>query len=333
MKKTAIVAAMLLSAASLSAQDPQGHVSYSLPRTVLNFEVSARQEVFHAGPYAKYAKKYLGIDVREEDQTTYSITSVKLIPQTEADQSSRFSLMVDPEVRLTFLQMTSQGLVAGQPGTYSEGSDWKFTTDSKGNFTGIPSNLTVQSTTLHSKKGIVQQNTVVEKTPEKKAQEVAEMIFKIRDNRYKILVGDTDATYSGEAMKATIDELSRMENEYMTLFTGYSEYQDQTASFEVVPDNARQQQIYPAFRLSDTEGLVAPDNMTGKPYYVELFPEKVATPATDGKKGRKPDQEITYRIPAACTAKLSEGAVTVLQTRVAVYQLGQTTTYPLYKQK
>ena len=48
-----------------------------------------------------------------------------------------------------------------------------------------------------------------------------------------MVVGDTDATYSGEAMKATIDALNKLEQDYLALFTGVSEFGSQSASFEV----------------------------------------------------------------------------------------------------
>ena len=59
MKKCFIIAAaMLLSLAGRA----QGTVSYSMPQTVLVFNVEAQKESFYAGPYARYARKYLGID-------------------------------------------------------------------------------------------------------------------------------------------------------------------------------------------------------------------------------------------------------------------------------
>ena len=53
---------MLLASVSASAQktqDPEGSLTYCLPSTVLTLEVEAVQEKFFAGPYAKYAEKYL----------------------------------------------------------------------------------------------------------------------------------------------------------------------------------------------------------------------------------------------------------------------------------
>ena len=84
--------------------------------------------------------------------------------------------------------------------------------------------------------------------------------------------------------------------------------------------------------MSDEEGLVPADNVSGKPYFVQLTVEDVApAPALDSKA--KPVQVINYRIPAICNVRLTDGISTLLQTRVPVYQLGIIAAYPILKTK
>ena len=96
------------------------------------------------------------------------------------------------------LKLTSQGLVS--TGNQQVKTDWKFPAQQKQEFNARPANLTNAS-------GAMGREVVVEKGEEAKAAEVAKRIFAIRENKYNILVGDTDATYSGEAMKTAIDAL------------------------------------------------------------------------------------------------------------------------------
>ena len=76
MKKTfrtlSLLALAALSAPSY-AQDLVGTVSYALPQTTITMEVEAVREYFYAGPYAKYAEKYLGVQARQADQTTCTL--------------------------------------------------------------------------------------------------------------------------------------------------------------------------------------------------------------------------------------------------------------------
>ncbi len=331
MKKLLFFIAVMLMPQLVRAQ---GTVSYSMPQTVLVFSVEAQKESFYAGPYARYAQKYLGISAELYDRVSYTVTSVKLYPAVEADQSVRYTYVLNGQSQPLFLQLTSQGLVSGPAGAYTADKGWKYPAGKGTGFSGkgIPANLTERTNTLYEADNhAVRQKVVVEKSTEDKAKEVADKIFEIRENKYKILVGDTDATYSGEAMKATIDALNKLEQDYLALFTGVSEFGSQSASFEVIP-SVKKNQTYVAFRLSDEEGLVPADNVSGKPYFVTLAVESVA-PAPPVESKSKPAQVVNYRIPAVCGVRLTDGINTLLQTRVPVYQLGIVAAYPVYKTK
>ena len=324
-----MICAALSAAFSLRAQDPEGALVYALPQTVISVEVEAVREDFHAGPYAKYAQKYLGIDARQADAVTYTVSGINLSAFTEADQTRRFTL--NPGKGLpSFLSLTAQGLVAVGDGQ-STGTNWRFTADSKGDFSdrGVGSNLSSASTTLYrSVAGQtvgVQQEMVVVKSLEDRAKEAADMIFRLRRSRVEIITGDTDATYSGEAMGAAIGEIARLEEEYMSLFVGYSEFQTQKMNYEILPVPGNQQR-YVAFRVSDSQGIVSADNVSGKPYILELVPQEVTAPmGGGGAKGNV----AHYRIPAVCGVKLGDGVNTLLQTRIPVYQLGIESTFPI----
>ena len=321
--------------------DPVGFLTYSLPMTTITLDVEAVQEKFYAGPYAKYAEKYLGIKARQQDETSFQLTQVSMIPYVEADQSRRYSLNVKKgTIEATFLKLSAEGLISFADGNFGNESIWRFPTRTYGDFSdkGVTSNVTSESTTLYrntksenayNKVG-VQQNMVVEKSPEKRAAEMADMILKLRQQRLQIVTGDTDATYNGEAMGAAIDELTRLEKEYMTLFIGYSEYQTQRMKFEVVPEAARESQMYIAFRLSDTAGLVPADNLTGKPVIMEIVPQEFAQPSVTPLESRNAKPvEAYYRIPAVCVVKLIDAGEVLLQNRMPIYQLGKEASLPV----
>lgn len=332
------VAMLLMIPFAASAQknsDPEGFLTYSLPSTTIMLEVEAVQESFYAGPYARYADKYLGIDARQNDETTLQLTQVKMTPLVEADQNRRYSLNVKKgQIDGAFLKLSAEGLISFSDAKYGDNSVWRFPTDGQGNFAnkGVTSNMTSASTTLYRNggKSAVKQSMLVGKTIEQKAAEAADMIVKLREQRLQIVTGDTDATYSGEAMGAAIAELTRLEEEYMTLFTGYSEYQTQQMTFEVFPDAANEEQIYVAFRLSDTEGLVPADNLSGKPVIMQIIPQTFAqTEVTVEDEKNVKTVLAYYRIPAVCTVKLMDGVNLLLQSRLPVYQLGQESSLPV----
>lgn len=352
MKRAFLTAVTALMALSLTAptsanndKDREGVVTYSLPTTVITLDVAASQESFHAGPYAKFADKYLGIKARQKDEVTVQVTSIKLTPRVEADQSRRYSLQVPKgEVDGNLFKLCSAGLVTFTDATFGEGVQWRFPQQSKADFAGkgVSSNLTSESTTLYRNqkkesaysKVAVQQSMVVEKSIEKKASEAAQTIFKLRQKRLQIVTGDTDATYSGAAMGSALEELVRLEEEYMSLFVGYSESRTMSMSFDIIPDASAESQMYIAFRVSDTAGLLPADNLSGKPVLMEIIPQSFveAEPSVTAKKAEKNKKLKTdlvhYRIPSVCTVKIMDGMNLLLQTRVPVYQLGRESSLP-----
>ena len=321
--------------------DPQGLVTYSLPSTTITLDVEAVQEKFHAGPYAKFAEKYLGIKARQKDETTVQLTQIRMTPLVEADHSKRYTLNVKKgDIDATFLKLSSCGLVSFADANFGDESVWRFPTKVSGDFSdkGVSSNLTSESATLYRNaktesaynRVAVQQSMVVEKSLEQKAAETAQMILNLRQQRLQIVTGDTDATYSGEAMGAAIEELTRLEQEYMTLFVGYSDLQTQKMRFDVVPQANQESQMYVAFRLSDAAGLVPADNLSGKPVVMEIVTQDVVDPSVtaDMLKNAK-EVQAYYRIPAVCTVKLMDGANLLLQSRMPVYQLGREASLPV----
>ncbi len=344
MKNIGIILTLALAGMSFAAQaqtgsDPEGYITYALPSTTISLEVEAVQETFYAGPYARYAEKYLGVKPRLKDENTVQLTQLRMVPLVEADQNRRYSLSAARKGLNTssIFKLSSAGLVTFADAKFADESVWRFPVEVKGDFSdkGVSSNITSESTTLYRNdkresmynKVSVQQNMVVEKTLEQKAAETAGTILDLRRQRLQIVTGDTDATYSGEAMGAAIEELTRLEKEYLTLFIGYSEYQTQVMRFDVIPEAGRENQMYVAFRISDSKGLAPADDLAGKPVVMEIVPQKFEETEVPQDKKVK-GEYIHYRIPAVCTVKLKNGADLILQSRMPVYQLGQDSSIP-----
>ena len=186
--------ALPVAASAQKKSDPEGFLTYSLPSTTIVLEVEAIQEKFYVGPYARYAEKYLGIKARQKDETTFQLTEIKMTPLVEADQTKRYTTSVKKgQIDATFLKLSSVGLISFSDAKFGDESVWRFPTETQGDFSGkgVSSNLTSQSATLYRSdnsasaydKVSVQQDMLVEKTPEQRAAETANMILKLRKQR------------------------------------------------------------------------------------------------------------------------------------------------------
>ena len=353
LKILTILTASLLSAVNLFGQT----VVYSLPSTTIHLTVEAVRSSYTPGPYAEYAKKYLGIDVPLEESVTFDLSNIRLTPCLEADMSSCYVINLSGISKkvapLSFLKMTSQGLVVLSNDNTGNESLWRFPTIASGNSDMLASeatsNLTSTETVLYRaerndngefERVAFKQSQVVEKSTEKKAQEAASMILDLRQNRVNIITGNTDATFSGDALRAAIDETYRIEESLMRLFTGTACSSVQTMNFDIVPDSSRTEEIVIAFRLSDTQGLLPSDDISGRPVVMEIVPETVqpeteqfTSSTRNGSSYRtyraSQNDEIHYRIPVICTIKITDGQELILQSRVPVYQKGQELTFPV----
>ena len=336
---------------------PDGVVIYSLPTTVIRLSVEAVCETYTPGPYSQWAKKYLGIDVPQEAGSTYTLSRISMTPYIEADRSCSYIVNLDGLLGdaspASFFEFSSQGLLVLSDENKGRSDAWRFPSIAPGQEdlgSGATSNLTSTETTLYrtvrNESGgydrvAVRQSQVVEKSPEKKAAEAASMILSLRQSRIDIITGNTDATFSGDALRAAIDEISRLEEEYMSLFTGTRVTSSQTKSFDVVPEAGKEEELTIAFRISDTQGLLPSDNVSGRPIVMETVPEdnedfyteQVIDEAKASRARAKYEAatrgDIYYRVPGICTVRVIDGQDLILESRVPVYQKGQELSFPI----
>lgn len=324
MKKMFTAALALLAGLALQAQES----TYSLPSTTFVVEVDAVQEYFFAGPYAAFAPKMLGFSAPEKDAVTAHVTRVALQPCVEADPSARYPVEAGLEY---LLSLSAQGLVCFRDTLEADALRWRFSPIPSRNWTdkGLTGSDVLRTETtvelVQVDTGFVQmpvsRKVPGTKTLEEKAAEAAEIILAVRQERMDIAMGHTDATFSGEALQAALNELSRIEEEYLALFRGYKVERPLHGVFDVQPSADERVQRYVAFLLSDTDGLKAEGR--GTPFYLELEAETNPEPVDAGGRRRV----LRYREPAICTVRLTQDGRDLLVTRAPVYQLGAECSY------
>lgn len=329
MKRITPLALALGLSLTAAAQD----ITYALPSTVFTVKVTVLQEQFYAGPYAPYAKQFLNLDVAQEDASACSVIEAELLTRTEADPKALYTTEAE---NASLLALGAQGLVALQ--SKAETVPWRFQPPVQARFNASITSPERDETritykTIQTAEGELQvpveHKARQAKSLEDKAAEAAEMILTLRKDRLNIISGNTDASYSGEAMGAALKELDRLEAEYLALFQGCCVRSELQAAFDVVPDPSQVHHRYLAFRL--TENGPVPDGVKGVPYYIELEPEEMAFPAEPDKKSKAKENALRYRIPAVCKVRFTRDGVRLLETRQPVYQLGKETLYSTYK--
>jgi len=314
---------------------PQGAVVYSLPRTCVRIVAQAQYTQFTAGPYARYARKFLGIDVPQENTTSYRLTHIEMTPMLEADPHQMYVADVSSKnVSPWFLQLTSQGLVMLADSRSGTETKWRFPSMSgepEVTDAGLIANIKQEQTTLYRSEvqGTtitpvpVQQSQLVEKTLEERADEAARKIFQLRNKRMAIITGDTDAIFSGEAMGSALEEMRRMEEEYMKLFMGVTVTGKSHLAADVVPDAEKTKYI--VFRISEKDGLLPAENVSGRPIVLDmsLIEGNIPVQVRANEQAARSGTRVFYRQPVIMLLRLLDGQQELLQARTPIYQRGQ----------
>lgn len=342
MKRIIIIAAALVLSAlcspSYAQVQPSGTVVYSLPRTTVSVTVEATVVKTVPGPYARFAQKYFGVSAPQNPVASCTVNSITITPFIEADPEARYCVVIPEKGSsvTSYMSLTSQGLIATEPSAGNSASLRFAPQVLSDHFIGAqPSNLASVTTTLYKtvkneageyEKVPVQQSQTVEKSLEKKAEEAAGIIFSLREKRIQIVTGDTDATFSGEAMTSALNEIDRLEKQYTELFFGAKTVFTQVKTFDVVPGtNAKQS--HTVCRISG-EGLSPASTGEGRAISMEISAQQLSIPEVAQGRGRE-NVTIYYRVPATATCRILDGGKMLSETRIIVYQLGEKVAMPL----
>lgn len=252
-----------------------------IPGTALQVTLKIRKDIIKKGPYARYAQQYLGVVAPLNDKTTYSIESGVI----DVLNSSITSLNgVDPDINLEFLDMGSMPIV--------------FSSEE----------LTV--------------NRVGAKVKSLKdmAMDAANTIFTIRKRRLDLITGESQDGF-GEGLRAAIDEMSRLEKEYVELFVGKKIVSYSTQVFGVVPKSNIFN--YVLCRFSDKIGVLDILSSKGEQIMLILAPENSVNIVNIPVKDKKKYIEMTYATPDWVNCSIMHEGKVVSSSMVEMYQYGK----------
>lgn len=343
--KAALVAAVACMAGTAAAQVsafPQGIGSktiegYTLPRTVVTVTLVVEREVILRGPYAKFASQYLGISgAAMTDKQNYRIVDASLGYYEEPDPAQTYHLdqPVDAQSKaFHWLAVTPPQAPLLADADYqgaAMGNHNPFTDVSLSPLYGT----TTEQSGLSSEDSFgelpVNRISSVEKSTEQMASDAASAIFTLRKRRFDLVSGEMGENVFGAGLPAAIQEMNRLETEYLSLFIGKRYTQRIVRTYSVLP-GAKGTSI--VCRFSPTKGIVPDTDLSGRPLVIEMSAEPgTAESGTSGNAGgssKKGAVSVRYRVPAVQIVKLVDGSDELARERVPVFQMGSTTYAPV----
>ncbi|MDR2883440.1 MAG: DUF4831 family protein [Alistipes sp.] len=244
-----------------------------------------RQEVV-AGPYARYAQKYLGVAAPLADKVLHRVKSAELLDSGDAPQSKEtlFPAYATEE----YAVYTHMNPARGFP------------------------RLTVDKTSAATT------------SLEESARLAAEKIFTIRRSRFDLITGEVGENVFGGGLYSALAEMNRLEEEYLSLFLGRVTVGSERREYGVTPVRGRLS--YTVCRFSETDGLLPPDDLSGVPVVLELQAAAGDPPgdAAPNAPARPGPRAVAQLVPADMTGRLILEGAELASGQFRILQMGET---------
>ena len=289
-------------------------VNYFLPKSNLEVRTHVAKIEKNAGPYYRYAEKYLGVaDIVKEDQTYYEMEGIEIFSKGVPDKENVYLVELKSGTTAPFVYLTESGLICTINTEY------------------IPEEIRpenvepVRPTSKLSAETLFTEEYMQAGSTAKMAEIAAKQIYKIRESRMDILTGNLDnVPRDGVALKLILEQLENQEKALVELFTGSSNKSlSTTLSVNIDPKTEMEKEII--FRFSKHLGVVSKDDLSGVPVYINLKKIDVVEPVDFSKKKNKPsDQGVVYNIPGQGIVEVYYGTNQIYKTTLSVTQFGTT---------
>ncbi|MGM9804064.1 MAG: DUF4831 family protein [Muribaculaceae bacterium] len=325
MKFTAIMVASLAMCATLhmSAQTTQKFtaakhneygLTYSMPITHLKVVVEAQKTVKKAGPYYKYAKKYLGTDnVITQDSQEWDLKSVDMWSYGVPNDDNQYLMQFKPGTNV-FVTKSEDGLLLS------------INTENVQAPEQSRKSVTEQASVLNDNSYVkaLPGELLVSASTAKRAEIAAQQIYKIRESRTNLATGEADQMPpDGAAMKLVLQQLDEQEAALTALFLGTVQTGTEVKVYDYVPDTIDVKN-HVLMRISDQNGMVDADDLSGEPLYLTMTViEQGELPVDDkGVEKKLPKGAIIYNMPGKAEFTLQYNAKRVARKTFNVAQLG-----------
>ena len=322
MKKIVATALIMLSLSTYAAESGKQvaanfndySVSYVLPKTVIDIEVELEFTQLKAGPYANYSQKYLGIPAKvTSDSKTWRLVSASAKVSSVPDSSSAYTIQLKSGAT-PYIYINEEGVllaVNAEPMTENVVVEEKQDAE-----------MTSSPLADDSYSYALTEEMLLSGSNIRMAELAAKQIYRIRESRTDIITGESDQQFDGEALKIMMQQLDEQENRLTVMFTGTKQTQRKTVKFRWIPDGACEDVV--VARVSEKEGLVDSNNLSGEPIYISLNNVKRATAPLDSKglPFVLPENSVIYNLPGEAQLSLTHQGELLFTKKVELTQFG-----------
>lgn len=158
-------------------------------------------------------------------------------------------------------------------------------------------------------------------SPEEQASATADMIFSLRKHRMDLITGESGENVFGAGLSSALDEIARLEKEYLEMFYGSTVIGERTERFFVVP--SRGENNYILCRYRDGAGVLPLSDLSGEAVMLHIEPS--AEPDTEGLPiaDAKDKNKVEYVVANVAKCTLLCGTRELAEISLPIYQYGE----------
>jgi hypothetical protein len=288
-------------------------VTYSLPKTSLIMNVEVTKVTCQAGPYYKYAEKYLGVkDAVAEDHVYYELGKITLTNKGIPDAENVYTVEFKAGTVAPYLYLTEDGF----PCTVN--TDYAPPAEPAGK-------AAEKETSSKPAAAVFTQELLMAGTVVRQAEVASKQIFHIRESRMDILTGDAEnLPPDGESMKLMIQKLEDEEAALTRLFVGAATTETDWYDITLVPQEDLEDEVL--FRFSGKLGILDADDLGGVPVYISLKATERPRELTpkEAEKKEKMAKGLIYNVPGRAQVEIKSAGKTYCKADMQIVQFGTT---------
>lgn len=325
-----------------NSQKIRNGLVYGLPKTQLTFRVKMEREIVIPGPYHEYGEKLLGLsNIPHNRKVEWNIGDIDIKESNLIDYDHLYAIEPRGRFKIDWSKFTGEGWIIPFDATDKEESDdsdfySKKDYDNKLLYKDLSVRKFVgeETKTVYEKvwqdslfaRVPVEKTEVVEKDKPDKASEAANFIFMIREKRFELISGMGDYYPEGQAMESAVNEMNRIEEQYLSLFTG--KQMTDTVQFTVkwTPDSINNdEEPKLLFRFSQEEGILKPSQDDGTPIWIELELAEDTGKMSELMHDRFAASDMPqfhYRLPVNTVLRMKYGDNLMAKKYLELYQFG-----------
>ena len=291
---------------------------YYLPKTVIKVEIIAEKEVAKAGPFYRFSQRFLNIsDVITEDREGWRIIGANISTQGIADENKLFKVSTEGVPGMAAMSLTIDGVLKSVNLPVTEAINNQISFEQ-------PSSKFISLENINFNDVPFTEDQLIKSSTTAMAEEVSKEIYRLRQLKSRMIKGEVKFSPEAGSFEQMLTELEKLEQAYLSLFTGKVEKQTVKRVYDFIPDDSQNVNTV-LLRFSQQKGFLESMDVSGTPVYIEI---EVNTKNTNNyllEEDKKTENTTGLAVcnPVPAKVKIVDRTLLLTESKVFLGQFGQ----------